>query len=73
MKDSTNFTFILKILALLCLLIVGLTKNEVLPTTELENQDFSINDPELSSYIYLTPETETTKQKITLASITKKK
>lgn len=59
MKDSTNLTFIIKILALLCLLIVGLTKNDIFPTTEVEKQNLPPNETELSSYDYLIPATST--------------
>lgn len=38
MKNSTNFTFLIKVLALSCLLIVGYSKDDMFKASEIEEE-----------------------------------
>ncbi len=58
MKDSTNFSFIIKILALVILLIVGYSKNELFPTIEAGEEKFEPFTSESNSSVYFTPLTK---------------
>ena len=72
MKDSTNFSFIIKILALVILLIVGYSKNELFPSIEAGEDKFEPYTSESNSEVYFTPVTKS-KASSKVASLTKKK
>lgn len=72
MKDSTNLSFIIKILALVVLLLVGYSKEQLFSVTEWEKEKFMPSDSESGTAVYFTPLTTSTKTS-SLVSLTSKK
>ena len=72
MKDSTNLTFFIKILALVVLLLVGYSKEQLFSESELEDERFIQEENESGTAVYFTPLT-TSEKSASLASLTSKK
>lgn len=71
MKDSTNFSFFVKILALAILLIVSYSKDDLFPSSETDEEEFEPINTEANSSVYFVPLT-TTEETSNLASFISK-